>query len=103
MEKERDNKKTNKTMVKEELIEKNRQGNHYTHWHQRIERPLEKERDNKETNKTMVMEELLEKSRQGDSWTHWHQRREKPLKTLNCDFQKLETSLWENDTRKTLY
>jgi hypothetical protein len=35
------NKEMNKTMVGEELLEKNRQGENWTRWHQRKERPLE--------------------------------------------------------------
>jgi hypothetical protein len=37
----RNNKETNKTMAKEELLEKNTQGDSWAHWHQRRERPLE--------------------------------------------------------------
>ncbi len=35
----RNNKETNKTMTREELLEKSKQDN-WTHWHQRIKRPL---------------------------------------------------------------
>ncbi len=36
----RDNNETNKTMAEEELLENGRQGNNWTHWHQRREKPL---------------------------------------------------------------
>ncbi len=37
----RDNKETNKIMAMEELLEKNRQGEHWAHWHQRRNKALE--------------------------------------------------------------
>ncbi len=57
-------------------------------------------RDNRETNKIVAREELLEKNRQGKNWPHWHQRKNKAMETLTCDFQKLETSLWEKDVQE---
>ncbi len=36
----RDNKETNKTIIGEELLEKSRQGESWTHWHQKRKRPL---------------------------------------------------------------
>jgi hypothetical protein len=48
----------------------------------------------------VAREELLEKNRQGKNWPHWHQRKNKALETLTCDFQKLETSLWEKDVQE---
>ncbi len=37
----RNSRQTNKTMAGEELLENSRQGESWTHWHQRRERPLE--------------------------------------------------------------